>query len=141
MAKTIYKNSKTMAGLLPKHQSKYLFWWVWLALTSLAIAGIFAILLVLSRAPITEANLPWPSDFFSKGLVAHVTLSFIVWFFKLLIIFVLISYLFFIWVTGFACLLYHLLSIHVMLFTFTFYSSPSDCLNYDASLQHPTPDD
>ena len=69
-----------MAGLLPKHQSKYLFWWVWLALTSLAIAGIFAILLVLSRAPITEANLPWPSDFFSKGLVAHVTLSFIVWF-------------------------------------------------------------
>ena len=69
-----------MFGLLPKHQSKYLFWWVWLALTSLAIAGIFAILLVLSRAPITEANLPWPSDFFSKGLVAHVTLSFIVWF-------------------------------------------------------------
>ncbi len=80
MAKTIYKNSKKIVGLLPKHHSKDLFWWVLLALTSLAIAGIFAILLVLSRAPITETKLPWPSDFFSKGLVAHVTLSFIVWF-------------------------------------------------------------
>ena len=69
-----------MVGLLPKHQNKDLFWWVLLALASLAIAGIFAILLVLSRAPITEAKLPWPSDFFSKGLVSHVTLSFIVWF-------------------------------------------------------------
>ena len=56
--------------------------WQWsvLAIVSLAVAGLFAILLVLSRTPITGENVPWPEDFFQKGLVAHVALSFAVWF-------------------------------------------------------------
>ena len=44
----------------------------------------FAILLVLSRTPITGENVPWPEDFFQKGLVAHVALSFAVWFLAVL---------------------------------------------------------
>ena len=47
---------------------------------ALAVAGLFAILLVLSRAPITGENAPWPENFFQKGLVTHVALSFAVWF-------------------------------------------------------------
>lgn len=59
---------------------RLLWQWCLLAVVSLALAGLFAILLVLSRAPVTSENVPWPIDFFEKGLVAHVVLSFAVWF-------------------------------------------------------------
>ncbi len=54
--------------------------WSLLALSSLALAGLFAILLVLSRTPLTEDVIAWPVEFFKKGLIAHVILSFAVWF-------------------------------------------------------------
>ena len=47
---------------------------------SLAIAGIFALLLAVSRIPGVVGNLPLPLDFFDKGLVIHVVFSFVVWF-------------------------------------------------------------
>lgn len=54
--------------------------WALLAVGSLALAGLFAILLVISRIPGMENSVPWPAAFFYKGLVAHVVLSFAVWF-------------------------------------------------------------
>ncbi len=54
--------------------------WALLAIASLALAGLFAILLVLSRIPGMEDAVPWPTAFFHKGLVAHVVLSFAVWY-------------------------------------------------------------
>ena len=58
--------------------------WSLLAVTSLAFAGLFAILLVISRIPGMEDTVPWPVDFFQKGLVAHVVLSFAVWYLAVL---------------------------------------------------------
>jgi hypothetical protein len=54
--------------------------WALLAATSLAIAGIFAFLLAMSRLPGTERIIHWPLEFFSKGLVIHVVFSLVVWF-------------------------------------------------------------
>jgi len=54
--------------------------WAGLAVLSLAIAGVFALLLATSRIPGVEDVFPWPLDFFNKGLVIHVVFSFIVWF-------------------------------------------------------------
>jgi cytochrome c oxidase subunit I len=56
--------------------------WLWsmLAVSSLAIAGVFALLLALSRIPGVQDVFSWPVDFFHKGLVIHVVFSFIVWF-------------------------------------------------------------
>ena len=50
--------------------------WAALAILSLALAGVFAVLLALSRIPGVED----PFDFFHKGLVIHVVFSFVVWF-------------------------------------------------------------
>jgi len=56
--------------------------WCWAALAvgSLAIAGVFALLLAISRIPGIETVFPWPLGFFHKGLVIHVVFSFVVWF-------------------------------------------------------------
>jgi cytochrome c oxidase subunit I len=54
--------------------------WAGLAVLSLAIAGVFALLLAVSRIPGVEEILPLPQDFFDKGLVIHVVFSFVVWF-------------------------------------------------------------
>ena len=54
--------------------------WALLAAGALAIAGIFALLLAVSRLPGSEKVLPWPLGFFSKGLVIHVVFSLVVWF-------------------------------------------------------------
>jgi hypothetical protein len=54
--------------------------WVVLAAGSLAIAGVFALLVAMSRIPKIATVLPWMADFFSKGLVIHVVFSFVVWF-------------------------------------------------------------
>ena len=47
---------------------------------ALALAGVMAVLLALSRIPGSHALLPWPVAFFERGLVAHVVFSFVVWF-------------------------------------------------------------
>lgn len=56
--------------------------WGWsaVAIGSLAIAGVFAALLAVSRIPGIETVFPWPLEFFRKGLVIHVVFSFVVWF-------------------------------------------------------------
>lgn len=53
--------------------------WSALAMLSLAIAGVFALLLAISRVPGADTMFPWPVAFFHKGLVIHVVLSFVVW--------------------------------------------------------------
>ncbi len=53
--------------------------WSALAMLSLAVAGVFALLLALSRVPRAAVVIPWPVAFFEKGLVIHVVLSFVVW--------------------------------------------------------------
>ena len=54
--------------------------WCGLALAGLAVAGVFALLVALSRVPGFEAVAPLPVAFFNKGLVIHVIFSFVVWF-------------------------------------------------------------
>ncbi len=58
--------------------------WLLLGVAALAIAGIAALMLALSRVPGSEGLVPWPLDFFAKGLVIHVVFSFVVWFLCLL---------------------------------------------------------
>jgi len=58
--------------------------WCALALLSLALAGVFALMLAVSRVPNVQDVFPWPLQFFQKGLVIHVVFSFVVWFLSLL---------------------------------------------------------
>ncbi len=58
--------------------------WCSLAILSLAVAGVFALLLALSRTPGVGAWVTWPAAFFGKGLVVHVVFAFIVWFLAVL---------------------------------------------------------
>jgi hypothetical protein len=53
--------------------------WAWLAVGALAAAGVFALLLALSRIPGMEKTPLWPIDFFYKGLVIHVVFSLVIW--------------------------------------------------------------
>lgn len=50
--------------------------WLWLGVTALAIAGVFAIILVAARTP----QLAMFTDLFSVALVIHVDLSVLMWF-------------------------------------------------------------
>ncbi|MSO84629.1 MAG: hypothetical protein EXR04_01570 [Rhodospirillales bacterium] len=54
--------------------------WMGLGVLALALAGVMAVLLALSRIPESEILFPWPVAFFERGLVAHVVFSFVVWF-------------------------------------------------------------
>ncbi|MBE0530306.1 MAG: hypothetical protein IH626_05720, partial [Rhodospirillales bacterium] len=58
--------------------------WCALAILSLAVAGVFALLLALSRTPGVGTWVSWPAAFFGKGLVVHVVFAFIVWFLAIL---------------------------------------------------------
>jgi len=53
--------------------------WAWMAVGALAIAGVFALLLALSRVPGMDAAPFWPIGFFYKGLVIHVVFSLVIW--------------------------------------------------------------
>lgn len=53
--------------------------WLWLALGSLVVGGVFTILIVLSRTPKIQDLIPWV-DFFHTALVVHVDLTVLVWF-------------------------------------------------------------
>lgn len=53
--------------------------WLWLAIAALIGAGIFSVLLVLSRAPYVKDAFPLV-DFFRVALIVHVDLSVLVWF-------------------------------------------------------------
>lgn len=52
--------------------------WLKLGVGALALAGLFAILLVLARTPFFQQHLPW-IDFFHTALIVHVNLSVLVW--------------------------------------------------------------
>ncbi|AMN47736.1 cytochrome C oxidase subunit I [Steroidobacter denitrificans] len=53
--------------------------WLWLGLLALIGAGLFSVLLVLSRTPVINEWFP-VVDFFRVALVVHVDLSVLVWF-------------------------------------------------------------
>ena len=53
--------------------------WLLLGIGALALAGIFAILLVLARTPGVQSVFPWV-DFFRTALVVHVDQSVLIWF-------------------------------------------------------------
>ncbi|MGE5154731.1 MAG: cbb3-type cytochrome c oxidase subunit I [Bdellovibrio bacteriovorus] len=53
--------------------------WLALGVTALALAGIFALLLVIARAPGTGALFP-TQDFFRVALIVHVDQSVLIWF-------------------------------------------------------------
>ncbi len=53
--------------------------WAWLAVGALAVAGVFALLLALSRVPGMDRAPFWPIGFFYKGLVIHVVFSLVIW--------------------------------------------------------------
>lgn len=53
--------------------------WLALGITALALAGIFALLLVVARAPGTGALFP-TQDFFRVALIVHVDQSVLIWF-------------------------------------------------------------
>jgi hypothetical protein len=53
--------------------------WLWLGLAALIGAGVFSLLLVLSRTPFVQNVFPLV-DFFRVALVVHVDLSVLVWF-------------------------------------------------------------
>ena len=53
--------------------------WAWLAVGALAVAGVFALLLAVSRIPGMDKAPLWPEGFFYKGLVIHVVFSLVIW--------------------------------------------------------------
>jgi len=53
--------------------------WLWLGLAALVGSGLFAVLLVVSRAPYVKDLIP-TADFFRVALIVHVDLSVLVWF-------------------------------------------------------------
>jgi cytochrome c oxidase subunit I len=53
--------------------------WAWVAVGALAVAGVFALLLALSRIPGMDKAPFWPIAFFYKGLVIHVVFSLVIW--------------------------------------------------------------
>ena len=70
--------SQSVAGVGSTVQRE-LIGWAWLAVGALAVAGVFALLLALSRIPGMEKTPFWPIDFFYKGLVIHVVFSLVIW--------------------------------------------------------------
>jgi cytochrome c oxidase subunit 1 len=69
------------AGRLTEDLTWELKGWIILPLAALAVAGLMAILVALLRVPGAESVLPWNSQtFFEKGLIAHVTFAFVIWY-------------------------------------------------------------
>ncbi len=54
--------------------------WAVIAVGALALAGVFALLLAISRIPGADTLFPWPVAFYKKSLIIHVVFSFVVWF-------------------------------------------------------------
>jgi cytochrome c oxidase subunit I len=75
---TSLNRPRSVAGVTSAVQRE-LVGWAWLAVGALAVAGVFALLLALSRIPGMEKTPLWPIDFFYKGLVIHVVFSLVIW--------------------------------------------------------------
>ncbi|MFN3077261.1 MAG: cbb3-type cytochrome c oxidase subunit I [Alphaproteobacteria bacterium] len=55
--------------------------WAALSIAALAVAGLLAPLLALSRTPKVQAYLPWQDqEFFYRALITHVVFSIVVWY-------------------------------------------------------------
>jgi cytochrome c oxidase subunit I len=76
MAKNIH--SPYELRLPPQKVHRLTSLWLHLGVGALALAGIFAILLVFARTPEVQDLLPW-ADFFHTALIVHVDLSVLVW--------------------------------------------------------------
>lgn len=62
------------------HQtSRFLYAWLFLSISSLVFAGIFAILVALARTPVIQEFLPG-KEYFYVALVGHVILAVVIWF-------------------------------------------------------------
>jgi cytochrome c oxidase subunit 1 len=59
--------------------NKLMSYWLFLAVSAVAIAGLYSIMLVLLRTPILYDFIPY-KDFFRSALIVHVDLSVLVWF-------------------------------------------------------------
>jgi len=72
---------KTLIDFKPfeEFQARHSIAWLQLGVLSLGLAGLFAVLLVLSRIPGSEVFFPWV-DFFRTALVVHVDQSVLIWF-------------------------------------------------------------
>jgi cytochrome c oxidase subunit 1 len=73
-----FNRPRSVAGVKSAVQRE-LIGWAWLSVGALAVAGVFALLLALSRIPGMEKTPFWPIDFFYKGLVIHVVFSLVIW--------------------------------------------------------------
>jgi cytochrome c oxidase subunit 1 len=73
-----FDRARSVAGMKSAVERE-LVGWAWLAVGALAVAGVFALLLALSRIPGMEKTPFWPIDFFYKGLVIHVVFSLVIW--------------------------------------------------------------
>ncbi|MGO9741134.1 MAG: cbb3-type cytochrome c oxidase subunit I [Roseiarcus sp.] len=78
-ATALTSTERTLAVAGRAAQRRELTGWGWIAVGALAVAGVFAILLALSRVPGVETALPWMGGFFYKGLVIHVVFSLVIW--------------------------------------------------------------
>lgn len=65
--------------------------WTVIALGALALAGVYALLLAISRIPGADTLFPWPVAFYEKSLIIHVVFSFVVWYLTIGIILMLIG--------------------------------------------------
>ena len=82
---SLNKPEVALDGQFAKGMSPALKWelkcWVTLPVVALGIAGLMAILVALMRVPGAEIVLPWlGQSFFEKGLIAHVTFAFVIWY-------------------------------------------------------------
>ena len=57
-------------------------YWLFLAISAVAIAGLYSVVLVLLRTPVLYDFIPY-KDFFRSALIVHVDLSVLVWFFAI----------------------------------------------------------
>ncbi|MGJ3258227.1 MAG: cbb3-type cytochrome c oxidase subunit I [Rhodospirillales bacterium] len=65
--------------------------WTIIALGALAVAGVYALLLAISRIPGADTLFPWPVAFYEKSLIIHVVFSFVVWYLAIGIILMMIG--------------------------------------------------
>ncbi len=68
------------AAIADRSARRELWGWCAIGVVALGLAGLFALLLALSRMPGVSGVVPWPLDFFGKALVVHVVFAFVVWF-------------------------------------------------------------
>ncbi|MBO6519707.1 MAG: cbb3-type cytochrome c oxidase subunit I [Rhodospirillales bacterium] len=65
--------------------------WTLIGLGALALAGVYALLLAISRIPGADTLFPWPVAFYEKSLIIHVVFSFVVWYLAIGIILMMIG--------------------------------------------------